>query len=68
MLVFLLLELHGSVNFILGILSFGADIHLSMNAYHVFFYGCVTSLRMIFSSLPKNLPKNFINSLFLIAE
>ena len=34
-LIFLLLELHWSVNFILGILCFGANIHLSVSAYHV---------------------------------
>ena len=56
-------------NCILGILSSWANIHLSGSAYHpcVFFCDWVTSLRMI-TSRSIHLPKNFINSLLLIAE
>jgi hypothetical protein len=35
-----------SVNCILGIQSFWANIHLSVSAYHVFFCDLVTSLRI----------------------
>jgi hypothetical protein len=56
-----------SANCILGILSFWANIHLSVSVYRVFFCDWVTSLRMI-SSRSIHLSKNFINSLFLIAE
>jgi hypothetical protein len=52
---------------ILGILSFWANIHLTVSAYHVSFLGLGYLLRMI-SSRSIHLPKNFINSLFLIAE
>jgi hypothetical protein len=52
------------VNCILGILSFWANIHLSVSVYHVCsFCDWVTSLRMIFSS-SIHLPKNFMKSLF----
>ena len=50
-----------SVNCVLGILNFRANINLSVSAYHVY------HLKMIFSS-SFNLPKNFMKSLFLIAE
>jgi hypothetical protein len=56
------------VKCILGILSFWANIHLSV--IHIsceFFCDWVTSLRVI-SSRPVHLPKNFISSLFLVAE
>jgi hypothetical protein len=56
-----------SVNCILGIQNFWANIHLSVSVYHVFFCDWVTSLRMIFSS-SIHLPENFMKSLFLIAE
>jgi hypothetical protein len=55
-------------NCIMGILSFWANIHLSVSAYQVTsFVIWFTSLRMI-SSTYIHLPKNSINSLFLIAE
>jgi hypothetical protein len=54
-------------NCILGSLSFWANIHLSVSVNHVFFCDWVMTLRMIFSR-SIHLPKNFINSLFLIAE
>jgi hypothetical protein len=54
-------------NCTLGIPSFWANIHLSVSPYQcVFFCDWVTSLRMK-SSRSIHLPKNFINSLFLIA-
>jgi hypothetical protein len=55
------------VNCILDSISFWATIHLSVSAYHVFFCDWVTTLRMI-SSRCIHLSKNFMNSLFLIAE
>jgi hypothetical protein len=54
-------------NCISGILSFLTNISLSVSAYRVFFCVWVTSLRMI-SSRSIHLLKNFVNSLFLIAE
>jgi hypothetical protein len=57
-------------NCILGILSFWTNIHFSVSTYQVsFFFLCdwVTSLRMI-PSRSIHLPRNFINSLSLIAE
>jgi hypothetical protein len=39
-----------SVNYILGIRSFWANIHLSVSAYSVFLCDRVASLRMMFSS------------------
>ncbi|EDL08860.1 mCG147268 [Mus musculus] len=57
-----------SVKCILRIWSFWANIHLSVSGYHVCsFCDWVTALRMIFSS-SIHLPKNFMNSSFLIAE
>jgi hypothetical protein len=57
-----------SVSCILGFLSFLPNIYLSLSAYHVCsFCDLLTSLRTIFSS-SIHLPKNFINSLSLIAE
>jgi hypothetical protein len=55
-------------NCILGILSFWANIHSSMSAYHVcsFFDWFTGSLRII-SSISILLSRNFINSLLLIA-
>jgi hypothetical protein len=57
-----------SVNCILGIWNLWANIHLSVIAYNVcsLWLGYFTH-RMIFSS-SIHLPKNFINSFFLIAE
>ena len=55
-----------SVKYILGIPSFWAIIHLSVSAYHEFFCYWVTSLRIFSTSI--HLPKNYMNSLFLIAE
>jgi hypothetical protein len=51
-------------NYILGILSFWANIHLSVYSYHV---SSFSSLRMI-SSRCIHLSKNYIHSLFLIAK
>ena len=57
-----------SVNWILGILNFWTNIHLSVSTYLVCLFLCdwVTSLRMIFSG-SIHLPVNFLKSLFLIA-
>ena len=53
---------------VLVIFSFWANIHLSVTIYHVHsFFNLGTSLRMIVSR-SIHLPKNFINSSFLIAE
>jgi hypothetical protein len=68
-LVFLLLELHVVCELYLGYSELlGSEYPLISECIpYVFFCDWVTSLRMIFSS-SIYLPKNFINSLFLIAE
>jgi hypothetical protein len=53
-----------SMNCILVIPSFWANIYLSVSVYHVWFFSdWITTLRMIFSS-SIHLPKNFMKSLF----
>jgi hypothetical protein len=63
---FLFLRFMCFANCILSILSFWANIDLSVNANHCDVYDWLTSLRKI-SSRSIHLSKNYINSLFLIA-
>jgi hypothetical protein len=62
---FFFLSFIWSVNCILSISRFWANIQCSVTTYHGLFCDWATSLRMIFSS-SIHLPKNFMKSLFLI--